>query len=162
MGWGPGEQGRAPQCVFVCIGGWGHIMGRGVSAPSGKEFPCIRAAQPSPRRGGGELPVPGGVCIRPPAEGIRWLIVQEAPWKLPEPGCQLLPALLPRRTTAGEGWGWGLLSRTPCPTPTSTPSGLPLSTRQLPCPISPQGTKRSAVPKITPDAKVIFQPGPRG
>lgn len=135
---------------------WGGcIIGRRVSAPSGKVFPCIRAAQAWSRLGGGEL------CVR---RGIRWLIVREAPWKLPETRYQLLPGPPPQTHHSGGGVGAGLAQQSPLPAPppTGTPSGLPLPTRQLKCPMGPQGTKRSLVPKITPDAKVIFQPGPGG
>lgn len=143
-------------CVGVCVRVWGGcIIGRRVSAPSGKVFPCIRAAQAWSRLGGGEL------CVR---RGIRWLIVREAPWKLPETRYQLLPGPPPQTHLSGGGVGAGLAQQSPLPAPppTGTPSGLPLPTRQLKCPMGPQGTKRSLVPKITPDAKVIFQPGPGG
>lgn len=152
-------------CGCVCAGVGGCIIGRQVSVPSGKVFSCIRAAQAWSRLGGGELCVPGGVCTQGlPRRGIRWLIVREAPWKLPETRCQLLPGPPPQTHHSGGGVGAGLAQQSPLPAPppTGTPSGLPLPTRQLKCPMGPQGTKRSLVPKITPDAKVIFQPGPGG
>lgn len=102
------------------------------------------------------------VCARgPPPRGIRWLIVWEAPWKLPEPGCQLLPSPPPQMHHGWEGEGPGSAQQVP-PTPSHTPSRLPLPTRQLKCPTGRQGTKLCFVSKITPDAKVIFLPDPRG
>ena len=152
-GWVGGPESRA--LPSWCVRVWGGcIIGRRVSAPSGKVFPCIRAAQAWSRLGGGEL------CVR---RGIRWLIVREAPWKLPETRYQLLPGPPPQTHHSGGGVGAGLAQQSPLPAPppTGTPSGLPLPTRQLKCPMGPQGTKRSLFPKCITRCKSDFPAWPR-
>lgn len=86
------------------------------------------------------------------------------PGSFQRPATSCSQALLLRHTTVGEGWGRGLLSRAPClPHPPPAPQAgclCPPGSSNVPWALKAQ--KDLSFPNASPDAKVIFQPGPGG
>lgn len=100
------------------------------------------AVCPGPRRG----------CPRPPAGGHQVAKRQGGSLETPgrwQPAAPRPPSLDSRRQGRAGA-------------PPQRPKRAPLPSRRLQRPPGPQGTKRSFVPEITPDAKAIFPPAPEG
>lgn len=76
------------------------------------------------RLGGSALPAPGRAHAGCLLRGIRWLIVREAPWELPELGCQLLPCPPPQIHHSGGGAGGRLCIPTGPPRPPGSSNAL--------------------------------------